>query len=81
MDYRVYIVGKAGRFICVREIEASDDATALQKAREYVDGRDVEIWQRERRIGNISPRTNDQSPIVRLGSSTALPKGEKGEVT
>ena len=67
MDYRVYIVGRTGRFIGVREIDAPDDNAALKKAKQYVDGRDVEIWQRERRIGRISAdRTNDQSPIVRL---------------
>jgi len=53
MDYRVYIVGRNGRFIGVREIEAPNDAAALRKARQYVDERDVEIWQRERQIGRI----------------------------
>jgi hypothetical protein len=67
VDYRVYIVGKDGHFIGVREIQASDDAAALKKATQYVDGRDVEIWERERQIGRISAdRTIDQSPIVRL---------------
>ena len=67
MDYRVYIVGEDGRFIGVREIEAPDDTAALKNARQYVDGRDVEIWERKRQIGRISAdRTKDQSPIVRL---------------
>jgi hypothetical protein len=67
MDYRVYIVGGNGRFIGVREIEAPNDAAVLSKARQYVDERDVEIWQRERQIGRIvADSTKDQSPIVRL---------------
>jgi hypothetical protein len=79
MDYRVYIVGRDGRFIGVREIEAPDDAAALRKARQYVDGRDVEIWQRERRIGHISAdSTKDQSPIVRL-ALRRLSQREKSE--
>jgi hypothetical protein len=65
--YRVYIVGRDGRFVAVREIEAPDDTAALKLARQYVDGRDVEVWQRERRIGYIpATPTKDQSPIVRL---------------
>jgi hypothetical protein len=67
MDYRVYIVGKDGRFVGVREIDAPDDAAALKNARQYVDGRDVEVWERERQIGRISAvRTKNQSPIVQL---------------
>jgi len=51
--YRVYIIGRDGGFVAVREIEAPDDEVAFKMAREYVDGRDVEVWQRERRIGYI----------------------------
>jgi len=65
--YRVYIVGREGRFVGVREIEAADDTAALKIARQHVDGRDVEVWQRERRVGYIpADRTSEQSPIVRL---------------
>jgi hypothetical protein len=79
MDYRVYIVGWDGRFVGVREIEAPDDAAALRKATQCVDGRDVEIWQRERRIGRISAdSTKDQSPIVRL-ALRRLSQREKNE--
>lgn len=79
MNYRVYIVGRNGRFIGVREIEAPNDAAALRKARQYVDERDVEIWQRERRIGRISADgTKNQSPIVRL-ALRRLSQTEKSE--
>jgi hypothetical protein len=68
MDYRVYIVGRDERFIGVREIDAPDDKAALRKAKRYVDGQDVEVWQRERRIGRIA--SNESSiglnPVVQL---------------
>ncbi len=65
--YRVYIVGRDDRFVAVREIEASDDAAALNIATQYVDGRDVEVWQRERRVGYIpADHLKDQNPVVRL---------------
>ena len=73
-----YIVGRDGRFIGVREIEAPGDAAALRKSRQCVDGRDVEIWQRERRIGQISADQNNQSPIARL-ALRRLSQREKSE--
>ena len=74
MHYRVYIVGNDKRFIGVREIDAPDDKAALRKAKRYASERDVEVWQRERRIGRIgsNERSESQNPV---GTSTALPKG------
>ena len=68
MDYRVYIVGRDERFIGVREIDAPDDKAALRKARRYVGDRDVEIWQRDRRIGRIASneRSKSQNSVVQL---------------
>jgi hypothetical protein len=68
MDYRVYIVGRDERFIGVREIDAPDDKAALRKAKRYVDGQDVEVWQRERRIGRIASdeRSKGLNPVVQL---------------
>jgi hypothetical protein len=68
MDYRVYIVGRDERFIGVREIDAPDDKAALRKAKRYVDGQDVEVWQRERRIGRIASneRSKALNPVVQL---------------
>jgi hypothetical protein len=68
MDYRAYIVGEEGRFIAVREIDAPDDHAALRQAKQYVDGKDVEVWHRGRSIGRIASdyRSKNQSPIVQL---------------
>ena len=65
--YRVYIVARDGRFVAVREVEASDDAAAIEIARQYVNGLDVEVWQRGRRIGYIPvDHLEDQNRPVRL---------------
>jgi hypothetical protein len=68
MDYRVYIVGRDERFTGVREIDAPDDKAALRKAKQYVHGQDVEVWQQERRIGRIASneRSKSQNPVVQL---------------
>ena len=68
MHCRVYIVGDDERFIGVREIDAPNDHAALRLAKQYADGRDVEVWQRERQIGRLATndRSKSQSPIVQL---------------
>jgi hypothetical protein len=67
MDYRVYIIGEEGRFIAVREIDAPNDHAALRQAKQYVDGKDVEVWHRGRSIGRIAgDHSKNQSPIVQL---------------
>jgi hypothetical protein len=68
MDYRAYNVGEEGRFIAVREIDAPDDHAALRQAKQYVDGKDVEVWLRGRIIGRIASdyHSKKQSPTVQL---------------
>ena len=75
MDYRVYIVGKDGRFIGVREIEAADDKAALRKAKQYAGEREVEVWQRERHVGRIA--IADQNSVVQLALRRLAQKLEK----
>jgi hypothetical protein len=49
-DYRVYFVGHDGRFAGVKEIECDSDSVAVEKAQEFMDGRDIELWERARFI-------------------------------
>jgi hypothetical protein len=50
-DYRVYIVGHHGHFIDAVEMDCADDAEATVRARQLVDGHDVQLWQRGRCVG------------------------------
>ena len=43
-EYRAYVVGHDGHFLRFEEFVASDDDAALQHARQFVDGHDVELW-------------------------------------
>jgi hypothetical protein len=48
-DYRAYIVGRDGHFIGAHFLrDHPDDATAIEAAKQMVDGFDVEIWDRDR---------------------------------
>jgi hypothetical protein len=49
-DYRVYFVGPGGLFDGAKDIECYSDAEAIEKAQEFMDGRDIELWERGRFI-------------------------------
>jgi hypothetical protein len=50
MDYRAYVLDDNGSIVNVRELEAPDDSEAVEQARKYVDGYDLEVWQRARKV-------------------------------
>jgi hypothetical protein len=50
IHYRAYLIGFDGHFLKVVDIVTENDETASERARQLVDGHDVELWQQERRI-------------------------------
>jgi hypothetical protein len=57
-DYRAYILGIDGhRFLKVEGFlsDHSDDAAALNAARQLIDKHDVEVWNGERLLARLSP--------------------------
>jgi len=53
-DYRVYTIGRDGHFSDALDIVCADDQEAIEKARQAVDGRDVELWRQGRFIARFS---------------------------
>jgi hypothetical protein len=51
MDYRAYLLDEDGHIVNAHVFDARDDHAALIHAFKYVNGLDVEVWQRSRRIG------------------------------
>ena len=49
-DYRAYLVDQDGHFHSAIPIEAPDDVAAVEAAKPLVDGHDVEVWQRDRKV-------------------------------
>jgi hypothetical protein len=49
-DYRAYIVDHDGHFLTSAALECVDDEDAKQQAQLLVDGHDVELWQRDRKV-------------------------------
>jgi hypothetical protein len=57
-DYRVYAIGKDGHVLHRHEFWCADDDSAKEQAKRLVDGHDVELWHRSRKIAVIKHETN-----------------------
>jgi hypothetical protein len=53
-DYRACLIGPDGHFYKSIALDQPDDATATAAAEQLVDGHDVELWQRDRKISNFA---------------------------
>lgn len=52
-EYRAYVLGPDGHIQDRVDIVCADDETAKEQAKRLVDGQDVELWQRDRRIAEF----------------------------
>jgi hypothetical protein len=52
--YRAYLIGADDRVASYKPIDAETDAEALQAAHRFVDSCDVEVWDRDRKIGRVT---------------------------
>jgi hypothetical protein len=52
-DYRAYLIGSDGHFWKSIALDVPDEAAAIAAAKQLVDGHDVELWQRDRKIGKF----------------------------
>jgi hypothetical protein len=53
-EYRAYVVGLDGHFTNSHECLAENDDAALEYARQFVDGRDVELWAGGRFVAKLT---------------------------
>ena len=59
-EYRVYIVGLHGHFVDAVLLECADDSEAMEQAKQLVDGHDVELWQRARKIAQFKHKPSSK---------------------
>ena len=52
-DYRAYLIGSDGHFYKSVVLDEPDEAAAIAAAKQLVDGHDVELWQRDRKIAKF----------------------------
>jgi hypothetical protein len=55
IEYRLYCINEAGRFTKAHEIVASDDADALDQAREMHLEVRCELWEKGRKVAVLQP--------------------------
>jgi hypothetical protein len=55
-DYRAYLIGTDGHFYKAVDLNAPDDAAAIAAAKQLVDGDDVKLWHRDRKIAKFEPK-------------------------
>jgi hypothetical protein len=64
-EYRVYIVGDDGHFLRAIQLDCPDDRAAIESAKQLIDGHDIELWQRDRRIARFDTRSKDTAGWLR----------------
>jgi hypothetical protein len=52
-DYRAYCIGQDGRVVRRHDFVAKDDDDAIELARQYLDGLDIELWTGRRKVGLV----------------------------
>jgi len=55
-DYRAYLIDRNDRVIARKDIVAPNDKAALEAARLYADGLDVQVWDHARKVGRLSKK-------------------------
>jgi hypothetical protein len=55
-DYRVYVIDEGDRIVDRVDLDCADDNSAIEYAKQYINGKDVELWQRDRRIARFDIR-------------------------
>jgi hypothetical protein len=55
-DYRAYLIGTDGHYFKSVVLDALDEAGAIAATRQLVDGHDIELWQRDRKIAKFDSK-------------------------
>jgi hypothetical protein len=57
LSYRLYFLGREGRFTRAVGFECSCDEEALRAVEDHADGRAMELWQQARKVRAYAPQT------------------------
>ena len=61
--YRAYFVGPDGHVLSRVDLHCADDEEAIGLAKQVFDGRDVELWQLDRKIGTFRDTSNSSGSM------------------
>jgi hypothetical protein len=57
--YRFYHLGSDGQFVAPEELSASDDLSAVKKARTVQNRHGAELWHGRRKIADVPPNIRE----------------------
>jgi hypothetical protein len=55
-DYRVYVIGSDGHFMRAIQLDCPDDDAAIESAKQFIAGADIELWQRDRKLAKFDAK-------------------------
>jgi hypothetical protein len=61
LHYRAYLIDSDGNFFDAVPLDCADDNDAMKRAEQLVDGHDVELWQRARKVARYDRKPKIQS--------------------
>jgi hypothetical protein len=50
VEYRAYVIGSDGHFYRAVPLDCADDAEAVERTKQLLDGHDIELWQFDRKV-------------------------------
>jgi hypothetical protein len=56
VEYRIYTVGDDGHFTGFEPLVCENDARAIEKAKQFLDGHDLQIWSGPRYVGSLGSK-------------------------
>jgi hypothetical protein len=58
-EYRIDVIDELGNFIQSMRIDCTDDKEAIESAKQFIDGHDIELWQRNRLLTRFDHKLKD----------------------
>lgn len=59
LEYHLYLTGPDGHILRRHNLFCDTDEAVLRKAKQYVDGHDVEVWEGTRKVAILSPASQE----------------------
>ena len=59
-EYRAYILGSDGHFYTAVPLDCADDIEAMERAKQLLDGHDIELWQLDRKVARLDRKLKIQ---------------------
>jgi hypothetical protein len=63
-DYRAYIIGTDGQFYKAIAIDCDRDEEAVERAKQFVDGHDGELWEHDRKVAAFQHKCEESRRAI-----------------